>query len=216
MSLEDTLVELFEMPEEKASSIAHLTENTFYDNFQDLEIIVGSDAAIALVREGEVIQYMGTPRYNEYIAKLRHAVGMYGGIPSPADYRLFLSIDSLENYINGESEQGLDISRLNLPSYKLLQPDNSQAIRYLTKLIADGELKVDKNEHWNKGNNAARGPRGGNILIKIAVELNGIFNDLGLPRPHYDLNHGQIKLTISQETQEILRQIKEKLNESQE
>ena len=40
-------------------------------------------------------------------------------------------------------------------------------------------------------------------------ELNIIFNDLGLEKPEFGLNYGQMKLTVGYATREALKEIRE-------
>ena len=49
-----------------------------------------------------------------------------------------------------------------------------------------------------------------NILRKIAYDITMVFSDLGIGKPELDINHGQMKLTITDpSTREYLKKIRD-------
>lgn len=206
MAIAELLMELG-IDQTKASA-ASIPEDRFYNAFNELECLlggpeVGFDLALDVVDQGDVLNYNGV-RLEEYLGLARLVAGKLNYQTEQTE--IFYSVESLRSYLNGKKEEGLDFSKLKLARYRLLQ-DHSQSVRYLDVLIKSGELIIGNNEHWTM--HQADGPRGGQICKSLREQINWVYDDLGLLRPKVNINHGQKKIIVSEETRELLGQIKE-------
>ena len=211
--LEQILVNLFEIDHQKAEKTAeNLTLAQFELNFTRLESIVGFEHGIKVVKSGEFLDYRNGQLENYLQLAMTVRSKMNSSLPIPIE--VFYSIESLKTYLGIKEKREVALypsKSLDVAKYRLLHSDNSHSRAYLDSLIKKGEITVGREEHWNKSPQT-NGPRGLNIVRKIAYELTLIFNYLGLGRPAYDLNHGQMKLTITDPAaREHLRQIREKV-----
>ena len=208
--LEELLTSTFEINPQRAEKAAqNLTLDEFYQNFTRLEHLIGFDGATEVVQRGKFLDYRNSHFETYFQLGTNVRARMDSSLPIPIG--AFYSIESLKKYLGIKEERMVEIdnSKLNVALYRILHEDNPQSKAYITSLIEKGEVIVGRDEHWNKSSNP-NGPRGLNILRKIAYDITMVFSDLGIGKPELDINHGQMKLTITDpSTREYLRKIRD-------
>ncbi len=210
MDLANLLTGLFGVDPKKASDIsAKLTEEEFYERVQRLESLIGEKNAPGVVKEGEFLSYRGQTldEYFELASRARAVMAQVVPVP------VFYSIESLRGFLGYDEEKKveIDVSKLNLFEYRLLQPDN-MGRNFLEALCSKGHVTVRSYDYWSNGKRP-KGRRGGDIIEEIRRELFLMFNNLGLGNPEYRLSRGEKSptITISDETRETLKEIKDKV-----
>lgn len=199
----EELVELFDVDEDLARLESNRIRSEDFDEcFTSLESRFGFNFASEIVRRGRILNHIGRDfrDYMNLAIEVHNRIGHLG----IEHARIFENYSSLQNYLTGEITEGLDFSSINLANYRILHHDNSQSVQYLDNLIQNRYLSFGISEHWAKSN-SVNGPRGAAIAKRIGFEINRIFDDLGLPRPSFDVNFGQRSIEIDEETAEILR-----------
>ncbi len=174
----------------------------FVNNFGQLELFIGPEAAKEVVSKGEFLDYAnGT--LARYLAQARIVAGKLGeaakNVPSA-----FYSTASLENFLNPATNSQITIPQdVRLWEFRILQ-ENEMSLRYLDSLVERGELSIPKDEHWSASGNS--GARGWNIARQIEREIKEIFGVCGFPRPNMVINHGNstAKISIDAQTRQHL------------
>lgn len=205
------LVEVFEVEHITAANVAEKWDIRKFDSqFSRLEGLVGSfENASKVLKEGEFLRYYDDQILTYFELAQKAASKMEYSQPIPI--QIFYSIGSLTKFLKTEDAKGvaIDPTKLKVAKYRLLHRDNTQSQGYLNSLIEDGELTVGKKEHWTKSGDGGNGLRGLNIIRKIAFDLSVMFDELGLPKPEYKLNNGQMELRIPPYTGVILGKIRD-------
>lgn len=209
--LADLLMVVFEIEPNRANTIAgKLDIRKFDSNFMRLEALVGGfENAREVVKEGSFLSY-GNGDIENYFAIASQAASKIDYL-KPVPVQVFYSISSLTEFLRTEKAKEIiiDASKIKVHKYRLLHRDNTQSHNYLTSLIENGILTVERHEHWAKSGDGQNGLRGLNIIRKIAYDLTILFDELGLPKPEYKLKHGQLKLSIPPYTSVILGKIRD-------
>lgn len=209
--LEEILTTIFEIPAEKARDICakgKLTEQTFSHYFSTLENILGFDSAAQIVREGRFLEYSNS-MMDRYLQLAREAYGRLSGIVNEKTTSFFYSLESLHQCLAPpRTALVIDPAKLRLSHYSLLHVDNDMARDYLDTIITQGDLIIGNHEHWRKSK-SEKGPRGLNIIKKIAYQIHILFSHLDLGRPDFTLTFSQNKLSLAEETRRQLAQIRD-------
>lgn len=181
----------------------------FEKRFSDLEVIVGYDRALDILKEGDFLDY-GKSQNKTYFSLARQAHGQLNYTVTTNDIPLFYTIKSLDTFLNPEEEQfTMTVSDdFNLPNYRILHQSNEMSKDYLDALITDGKITVADDEHWCTSD-SYNGPRGKNILKTIKHQLTLAASYTNLPRLDITINFGQNSLEISEETQDSLEYLKD-------
>jgi len=209
MSFAEFLVEMFGIERERAQTVAQvIVEDEFLKNHSQLEILLGLDNAGAIIREGDVVSYAGTV-FAEYLPLAREVYGKMGSVIDEAEISVFYATEALRIYLEGRKEEGIDFSKVEFFRYHLFNPENEQSARYLNALIEDGKVQVGTREHWMRTGRKLKGAKGLHILTNITAQVSKVCDAIGVPRPNYTVNGGQLSLSIKNETRELLRTIRD-------
>lgn len=207
-ALEELLIAAFEIEKERAVKTAEATtSDTFLSNFDRLEKLIGFGNAKEVVKEGKFFDYQNG-LIDTYFQLAYVAAGrMDPSLPIPP--KPFYSIDSLKEFLGvKEVPSPTEQRTLDLTKFRLLRLNDQNSVRYLQRLIDEGELVVDKNEYWGQGRTLSS-VRGSLIIQRIAYELNLIFKDLGFDGPRLTTNIGQNRLTILEYARKKLSEVRE-------
>ena len=208
--LEEILIELFDVDREKAGEISrNQTLHNFDKGLTRLEGLLGEGIAYEIVKSGDFASYRNS-RLQDYfnlaeqvLDKIKDRVHQDNG---NWHARLFYSIESLSKFLEKDGEE-LEESEPNgtgFSRYYLFNKDNKTSRQYLDSLIRDGELFVGTHEHWQRSDRI-RGPRGRNILIKVGYELKMAFSEVDFDKPKVNINYGQHRISVDDETKNKLR-----------
>ncbi len=228
---------MFELPPETAEKYAEsITLPALEDLHDGLDTIVGKDYSLRLLQKNpHLLTYSSSDiqRYLRTLKLIKKEIGTNGNRRKNFEERFGLK-NNVERYASLEqllvlkeeffSELGIyaaaaagdnimepaeeiDITRIKLSHFPILHRSADDVERRLSLLIDNGFVTVGANEHWGE---TTTGARGLNILKRIKTELSHLFSALELERPVYNLNFGQRKLGISDETRQYLREIRDK------
>lgn len=215
MTLTELLVEIFEVPIEKAKIAAKVKSlEDISRQIKDLESYVGENTAYAIIKNGEFITYTNG-QLKEYKALLQEAVTTLkdqfshdGNLNIQFANKLY-SIETLKEFLSKKDEitEQMMIDKDKLLRYRIFNPTNESSRKYLSSLIDTGELEVGRFEFWTKYGNqkSADTAMGTSILKKMAFELSLAFRESGYDDPKIILNHANRKLTIAAENIDTLR-----------
>ena len=173
----------------------------FYTAFGALERMLGVDAAVQIVREGDFLEYSKRTQA-EYFALARQLAGR----GTVAD---FYSIGSLQVALHPPVQKEDTLENAALQKCRLFR-DDSRTQGYLNSLIATGELAVDEEEHWSSSGTS--GPRGRQIVSVIRIELKHLFAAYNWPKPKLEIHSGSGGgggLSIDAESREYLRKARD-------
>ena len=209
--LADLLMKVFEIEPDRAKNAARKQSMQKFDsNFTRLEALVGGfENASKVVKEGGFLSYENGDM-EKYFA-LAYQASSKIDRSQPVPVQIFYDIESLTVFLKTEAAKEIiiNVDKLKVHKYRLLHKDNTQSRNYLNSLIENGCLTVEGHEHWAKSGDGQNGLRGLNIIRKMAYDLTVLFDELGLPKPDYKLNHGQLKISIPQYTSVVLGKIRE-------
>ncbi len=205
MSFAEFLMEMFGIEKRRAETVE---EDEFLRNFSQLESLFDSDTVEEIVKSGKVIDYSGT-FFSQYLSLAREVVGKMGNTVDNSKIPVYYSIETLKSYLEGPKEEKIDFSGVEFFRYHLFDPENEQSSGYLAALIDDGKVQVGSREHWRRTGRKLKGAKGFHILTNITAQISRVCDSIGVSRPNYNVNGGQLSLTIKDETRELLGVIRE-------
>jgi hypothetical protein len=215
--LEDILLKVIGMPEDKAAKAAHIQNMDYFEKkFKRLECLVGDNTAYDIAEKGEFALYKNgeLDRYFSLATKVVELTKehIYSEDFKKNAAKFFYSIESLETFLKEESEQeeSKKIAGVSNGEYRLLSRTDQQAIDYLAEIIDEGKLTVRGHEHWAK-KGLPTGLRGQNILKHIAWEIKRMCREAGMQDPYAVVMHGQKSIEVDDATRTTLRIIRDKV-----
>ena len=192
----ELLVNLFDMPKERAEAFAGMPSLELSRRFDYLSQTLGTELAAEIIRVGTVLAY---DRSDFFAYAGLAAKALTKGI-APSEYgSIALLRAALEpktpftNFVPGK--------------YRLLR-DIEPPRKYLNSLIKNRYFRVGEWERWNIGGGES-GPQAFSILDVARKEINMMFRELHLPNPCCVLYSGQIELRVTSEASSHLRSIRD-------
>ncbi len=211
-------------------------ENEIGKFAHELELVVGRDDAITLIKQVDFDVYQAEGLLTKYLTTIQkveerlkrgngHLRARYGVEHHPERYASLDELVKLKRELYGETGSygtappaendvgaaapAIDVSKLKnkLKFYRTLHRGDPAVERRLQSLVESSSVHVGRSEHWYS--RSEKGARGKNILKRIGYDLERIFADLNLPRPEWSINFGQDTISIPEEARQLLWQIRD-------
>lgn len=207
-NLYEILTDMYKFGPQRAAHIAQYeTLEEFGARVEQLECLVGHEAAEDVVTNGEFADYVNGG-HDQYMILAREAAGKLGHSIGEDDVPRFYSIETLTSG-EGERDKHIDITTFNTSQFRLLYVNDHNSVRYLDSLIEKGLVNVSGHEYWQDTKARQRGPRSTSIIKELRRELSHIFMSLGLPRPKCTSNDSSLQ--VDETTQKYLKEIRDKV-----